>query len=304
MNWISGMQSAIDYMEEHLTEEIDYVEVAKQAYSSTYHFQRVFSSLCGYTLGEYIRNRRLTLAGIELSQEKSKVIDIAIKYGYESPDSFAKAFHKFHGITPSQARNEGIMLKSFSRLTLKFILEGGSVMNYRIEEKPAMILTGYKCRFSGNPAEREEQEAEFFASTRANQYMLKGISGDCNTLYAAISGFADDGYDFYIASKLDEFSTNHLDMILGEEDAKRFERIDVEGRLYLVCETERMQYPTMQIEDVRRKAVSEWIASSEYELAEAPEIAVYHWFYKYGDDEVNNSRYIELWLPITKKSVR
>ena len=301
MNWINGMQTAIDYIEEHLTEEIDYAEVAKQAYSSTYHFQRVFSALCGYTLGEYIRNRRLTLAGIELSQEKAKVIDVAIKYGYESPDSFAKAFHRFHGIIPSQARSEGVMLKSFSRLSLKFRLEGGSVMNYRIEEKPAMILTGYKRRFSGSPAEREEQEAELFVSTRANQYILKGISGDCDTQYAVMRGFSDEGYDFYIASKLDDFSTNHLDLVLGEEDAKRFEKIDLQGGLYLVCETERTQYPTMQIEELRKKAVSEWIASSEYDLAEAPEIAVYHWYYKCGDEKVNSSRYIELWLPISKR---
>ncbi len=301
MNWVIEMQQAIDYIETNLTEEIDYVEVAKQAYWSSYHFQRVFSALCGYTLGEYIRNRRLTLAGIELSREKAKVIDVAIKYGYENPDSFAKAFHRFHGITPSQARNEGVMLKSFSRLSLNFTLEGGSIMNYRIEEKPSMILTGYKRRFSGSPAERETQEAELFVSTRANQYILKGISRDCDTQYAVMSGFTDEGYDFYIASKLDEFATNHLDLELGEEDAKRFERIDLRGGLYLVCETERTQYPTMQIEELRKKAVSEWIASSDYELTEGPEIAVYHWFYKHGDENINSSRYIELWLPIAKK---
>ena len=170
MNWIIGMQSAIDYIEAHLTEDIDYIEVAKQAYSSSYHFQRVFSTICGYTLGEYIRNRRLTLAGIELSQEKAKVIDVAIKYGYESPDSFAKAFHKFHGIMPSRARSEGVILKSFSRLSLKFTLEGGSIMNYRIEEKPAMTLTGYKRRFSGR---------------RRNGVLLK--------LGSTVEGFETDG---------------------------------------------------------------------------------------------------------------
>lgn len=301
MNWIIGMQSAIDYIEAHLTEDIDYIEVAKQAYSSSYHFQRVFSALCGYTLGEYIRNRRLTLAGIELSQEKAKVIDVAIKYGYESPDSFAKAFHKFHGIIPSKARSEGVILKSFSRLSLKFTLEGGYVMNYRIEEKPAMTLTGYKRCFSGSLEERAAQEEDFFVSTRVNQYLLKGISRDCDTQYTVMNGFSDDGYDFYIASKLDDFSTEHLESILGEEDAKRFEKIDLHGGLYLVCETERTKYPTMEIEELRKKAVSEWIASSEYDLAEAPEIAVYHWFYKYGDEKTNNSRYIELWLPISKR---
>ena len=112
MEWINGMQRALAYIEEHLTEEIDYEEVAKQSFSSSFHFQRVFSILCGYTLGEYIRNRRLTLAGAELQSENAKVIDVALKYGYESPDSFAKAFQKFHGILPSQARSEKAMLKA------------------------------------------------------------------------------------------------------------------------------------------------------------------------------------------------
>ena len=148
MEWINGMQRALAYIEEHLTEEIDYEEVAKQSFSSSFHFQRVFSILCGYTLGEYIRNRRLTLAGAELQSENTKVIDVALKYGYESPDSFAKAFQKFHGILPSQARSEKAMLKAFTRLSIQVIMEGGTVMNYRIENKPEMVLTGYKRRFT------------------------------------------------------------------------------------------------------------------------------------------------------------
>jgi len=144
MDWIIGIQRAIDYIENNLTETIDYEEAAKKCYSSSYHFQRVFSILCGFTLGEYIRNRRLSLAGRELATTNAKVIDVAMKYGYESPDSFAKAFQKFHGILPSQARNNGSILKSFSRLVLKFSLEGGTTMNYRIETKPALTLLGYK----------------------------------------------------------------------------------------------------------------------------------------------------------------
>ena len=135
MDWISGIQNAINYVEEHLAEEIDYDAVARASLSSTHHFQRIFSILCGYTLGEYIRNRRLSLAGTELAEGTGKVIDIAAKYGYESPDSFCKAFQKFHGITPSQARSAGAVLKSFSRLFVKVSMEGGNVMNYSIEEK-------------------------------------------------------------------------------------------------------------------------------------------------------------------------
>lgn len=114
MGWIDGLQRAIDYIEDNLTEELDYAEIARQAYSSSFHFQRVFGILCGYTLGEYIRNRRLTLAGSELASSDGKVIDVAVKYGYDSPESFSRAFSRFHGITPSQARSRKAELKSFS----------------------------------------------------------------------------------------------------------------------------------------------------------------------------------------------
>lgn len=98
MNWIDGLQQAINYIEDNITEVLDTEEIAARSFSSPYHFQRVFSILCGYTLGEYIRNRRLSLAGAELQRGEIKVIDAAVKYGYESPDSFAKAFRKFHGV--------------------------------------------------------------------------------------------------------------------------------------------------------------------------------------------------------------
>ena len=158
MDWITGIQNAINYIEDHITEELDYERIAKESFSSSFHFQRVFSILCGYTLGEYIRNRRLTLAGADLANTREKVIDVACKYGYDNPESFAKAFQKFHGITPSQARGSGVMLKSFSRLSIKVSLEGGSIMNYRIEEKPAMLLTGYKRRFTGSPNDKQDQD--------------------------------------------------------------------------------------------------------------------------------------------------
>ena len=300
MDWTTGLQKSIDYIENHLLEKIDYDTVATQSFSSSYHFQRIFCILCGFTVGEYIRNRRLSLAGAELAAGDAKVIDIALKYGYESPDSFAKAFQKFHGILPSQARSNGSDLKSFSRLVLKFSLEGGNVMSYRVEKKPEMIFTGYKRRFTGTPAERMEQESDFYVSTRVNQYILKGLSHDCDTGYNIMSGFDDEGYDFYIASILDEWSTDNLDKELGAEEAKRFEKIVVPEGMYLICETEKTKYPTMLFEDLRRKMVSEWLPSSGYELADAPEISVYHWFHKRGDEEVNNSRYIELWIPIAK----
>ena len=139
MNWITGIQRALDYTEEHLTEEIDYKEVAKQACSSTFHFQRMFSMLCGFSIGDYIRMRRLTLAAGELMQTKEKIINIALKYGYDTSESFSRAFVRFHGITPTDARRGG-NIKSFSRLSVKLILSGGIMMDYRIEERESFPI--------------------------------------------------------------------------------------------------------------------------------------------------------------------
>lgn len=298
MDWITGMQKALDYIEDNITQELDYEEIAKISFSSRYHFQRVFSILSGYTLGEYIRNRRLTLAGKDLAGNKIKVIDAAVKYGYNSPDSFTKAFIKFHGITPSAAREPGSNLKSFARLSIKIFLKGGNIMDYRIEKKAKMVLTGYKRHFSGTPAERFEQEGNFYITTRVNQYILHGLAHDSDTSYNIMTEFNDDGYDFYIASKLDEWTTNNLDKELGsEEEAKRFEKITIPTQTYLICETERSKCPTTLFTDLRRKIVTEWIPSSDYILAEAPEVSVIHWFLKPD----NENRYIELWIPVEKK---
>lgn len=129
MDWTTGIQKAIDYVEEHLTEPIEYEEAAKRACSSSFHFQRVFSIICGFTLGDYIRFRRLSLAGRELAEKNRKVIDVALKYGYDTPESFTRAFTRFHGASPTQIKN-GAAVKSFSRLSVKLSLQGGTTMDY------------------------------------------------------------------------------------------------------------------------------------------------------------------------------
>lgn len=137
MNYTQGLQNAIDYIEEHLTDDLDIEEIAAQSGLSAFYFQRIFNILCDYPLGEYIRNRRLTLAGNELSGTDEKVIDIALKYGYDTPESFSRAFSRFHGITPSQAKKNSSPLKSFSRLSVEIHLKGGNIMDYKIVKKDA-----------------------------------------------------------------------------------------------------------------------------------------------------------------------
>lgn len=162
MDWITGIQRAVDYVEAHLTEPIDYEEAAKNACSSSFHFQRIFSILCGFTLGEYIRSRRLTLAGNELASSGVRVIDAALKYGYDSPESFSRAFTRFHGITPSQAKQAGAVLKSFSPLSVKLILDGGNTMNYRIETKGAFPMICKKRRVSSKAELTPEEISRFW----------------------------------------------------------------------------------------------------------------------------------------------
>ncbi len=304
MDWITGMQRAIDYIEEHITEKLDYEEIAKQSFSSSYHFQRVFSILCGYTLGEYIRNRRLSLAGNELAADKAKVIDVALKYGYESPDSFTKAFQRFHGIAPSAARESGVVLRSFTKLTVRVILAGAdSGMSCRIEEKPEMILTGYKQRFSGVPygEQRMEQEEKMYVTTRAKQWILCGASRNRELSYCVVKNIGDDGYDFYIANHLIAGARKNLynPDVTGIDfmDKMKFEDIIIPKQVYAVFETKRSKSPMGEYADIREHVVAEWLPGSGYQLADAAEIVVSHWKPAAG----KNYRFVEVWMPIEKK---
>ena len=303
MDWITGIQHAINHIEDNLTGELDYEVIAGKSFSSSSHFQRIFSILCGYTLGEYIRNRRLTLAGAELASSEVKVIDVALKYGYDSPDSFAKAFQKFHGLLPSQARGNGNMLKSFSRLSIKISLEGGTMMNYRIETKPEMTLFGYRRHFEGAPFgdARYGQERDLFTTTRAHQWMLKGMANDKLSDYCVLTNMTDEGYDFYIAVTADRYEQENLynPSVTGIDFMDRFgfETISIPAGTYAIFETEKQKMPIPEYFNLRKRIVSEWLVSSEYELTDAPEIAVYHWGIVGGYTE----RTIEIWMPITKK---
>ena len=148
MDWVEGMRRAICHMEENMTGELSIEGAARVAGFSVFAFQRAFSMLCGFTAGEYIRRRRLALAGSELLSTDRRIIDIALRYGYDSPDSFTKAFTRFHGVTPTAVRREGAMLKSFAPLKIIFTLEGASMMEYRIVEKEAFTVMGVSRKIS------------------------------------------------------------------------------------------------------------------------------------------------------------
>lgn len=155
LNWIDGLQKALAYIESHLTDDLQTEDVARQACVSPFHFQRLFGAVCGVTLGEYIRNRRLAMAGEELSRGGSKVIDVALKYGYDSPDSFARAFSRFHGITPSAAKESGASLRAFSPLRITLTTEGGNTMEYKIVQKQPFTLMGVARMFNNETSYQE-----------------------------------------------------------------------------------------------------------------------------------------------------
>ena len=146
MDLLSRMNSAMAYIEENLTNDIDYSEVAKIAYCSEYHFKRMFSFLSGVGLSEYIRRRRLTLAALDLKDKSMRIIDVAVKYGYDSADSFSRAFQSMHGILPSEARSSNIQLKAYPKMTFQLSIRGGCEMNYRIVEKGPFKIVGFKRR--------------------------------------------------------------------------------------------------------------------------------------------------------------
>ena len=155
MGWIESIGDAIGYMEEHLTEELDIDMIAGRAYLSPFYFQKGFSMLCGFTVGEYIRQRRLTLAGSELVFSNERIIDIAMKYGYDSPDSFTKAFTRFHGVTPSAARKDGATLKTFAPLVIELSLKGGFIMDYKVMEKDSFTILGASRMFQYDTSKAE-----------------------------------------------------------------------------------------------------------------------------------------------------
>ena len=303
MDWIQRIENAIDYIEENITEKINYEEVAKRAYSSSFHFQKVFSIMSGFTLGEYIRRRKLTLAGSDLLTKKMKVIDVAFKYGYETSESFSRAFYKFHGIMPSQVK-EGCSLKSFSRLSIKPNLIGGSEMTYKIEEKNEIILVGYKKRFTGVPygEERVKQEKDFLSSTRAKQWLLIGASCNYSTDYMVVTNIDDDGYDFYVAYELDEWTRKGLfnPNVTGVDFMEKmgFETIVIPKQTYVVFETEKKKRPIIDYTEIRKKIVTEWLPSTDFIFTNAPEVVAMHWR---PNGEWAKERYIEICLPIEKK---
>jgi AraC family transcriptional regulator len=280
MDTLENMKQAIDYIENNLDCEIEYARIAHIALCSQYHFQRMFGFLIGVPLSEYIRRRRLTLAAFDLQNGHEKIIDIALKYGYNSPDSFSRAFIAMHGITPSKAREKGISLKAYPRITFSLSLKGVVVMNYRIEQKDSFTVVGIKQRFS-NVEGLGENIGKMWRETPAETIGQIGGLGD--GIVGVYSGMYDDNTtDYYIAA------------ITEKDCPKTMIKLQIPTLTWAIFEITGPMPTAMA--DIWGRIFSEWFPTSGYEHAEAPEL---EW---YSTGDMSSSDYkSEIWIPVTKK---
>ncbi len=292
MYWISGLQKAIDYVEDHITEKIDYEAVAKEACSSAFHFQRVFGIMCGITLGEYIRRRRLTLAAQEIMDTNIKIIDIAFKYGYDSPESFTRAFSKFHGVTPSEVRC-GATITAFSRLSVKLILSGGNLMNYRIEKKEAFKVI---CK-----RKQVEKPGSDVAATDIREFWAEcGKDGSLNKIMQYMPQNSSFGGLLGICFT-NSMSDNHLPYGIGfeyeghENVDSELEIIEVPAFTFAVF-TCKGKLPEAFIETYK-KICSEFFPQNEkYEYAHGVELEVY------PSEKIDDPDYTcEIWIAVNER---
>ncbi len=191
MDWQSGMNEAIKYIEDNLDKSIDYEITARFICCSVGEFQRIFSILTGVSLSEYIRRRRLTLAACDLQNSNEKVIDIAFKYGYDSHASFTRAFRKLHNTSPSLARKEGVILRTYPRISFNFMVQGIKEIDYKIEEKDSTTFIGINKKMSTKNKEhfhsiwlfwREFEETRMYDILRkySDEELVYAVSTYCN----------------------------------------------------------------------------------------------------------------------------
>jgi AraC family transcriptional regulator len=284
------MNKALVYIEEHLTENIDYSEASKIAFCSEYHFKRMFSFLSGIGLSEYVRRRRLTLAAFDLKDANMRIIDIAVKYGYDSADSFSRAFHAMHGILPSKARSENMQLKAFPQMTFQLSINGGFEMKYRIVEKGPFKLVGFKKRvpiiFAGvNPEIAKMTE---FLTPEVVGALKELSNSEPSGIVSASTNFSEGRMEE--KGELDHY----IGVATSSAETADFDVLEVEAGTWAVFESVGPFPETLQ--NVWGRIYSEWFPSSGYEAVEGPEI-----LWNESPDTGNPKYRSEIWIPVKKK---
>ncbi len=284
MDWIKIIENALRYIEENLSGELMVDRIAEKVNISPFYFQKGFSMLCGYSVGEYIRMRRLSVAGSELVTSDNKVIDLALKYGYDSPDSFTKAFTRFHGSTPTDVRRKGALLKSFAPLHIKIILDGGNTMEYRVEEKPAFRVMGVSKIFSYETANADIPQYWDEIHVQAAVKPVEGMYGICFD-----EEMGGNRFRYMIADDLEE----------GEAEEKNLETYEVPRHTWAIFPC-RGAMP-LSIQEVNRRIFSEWLPAGNYEIAEGYNIEYYSDSAEFKDGTQDPDYYAEVWIPVRER---
>lgn len=285
MEWADAIQNAISYIEENLTENITADDVADHVFMSSFYFQKGFSMLCGYSVMEYIRNRRLALAGSKLVTTDSRIIDVAMEFGYDSPDSFTKAFTRFHGVSPSIVRKGDVMIKTFAPLKLEISLKGGYLMNYKIEKKESFTVIGTSRVFSHETCKKDIPEFWNEHYANGNGKYICGMFGV--NIDPEMGG---NSFEYLIADIYDP----------TVELPKEFVTRTIPEFTWAIFSCDGPVPDALQ--DVNQKIFSEWLpALKDYEFAAGYCIEMYDDPTKYPKGSDDENYHSEIWIPVKKK---
>ena len=285
MEWMAIIGNSIQYMEDHITENITAEDVAKAVGVSSFYFQKGFSMLCGYTVSEYIRNRRLALAGNDLLATDEKVIDIALKYGYDSPDSFTRAFTRFHGVTPTSVRKDEVLLKSFAPLKIRISLEGGYLMDYKIVKKEAFTVLANARTF---PYEGAKESIPLFWQEHFQSGMGAVICG-CYGINIDLE-MGQENFEYLIADPYDSQKEVPAGLVTRTIPAFDWAVFPCRGPMPIA------------LQEVNTKIYTEWLpALREYAFAAGYCVEYYDDPTKYEKGTLDENYYCEIWIPVKKK---
>lgn len=274
---IDYLNEAIDYIEEHLTEELNDEEIAAIARCPLYYFQKLFLYVANIPLNEYIRLRRLSLAAVELQKSNAKVIDIALKYGYRSPTAFNRAFKQFHGIAPSSIKKGNTSFNSYPPIHFSLSVQGGEKLSFRIEKKASFSILGISMPLNKDLEKNFKNVPNMWdkalAEGRLSELLLmndihpKGLLGA--TLHHT------DEWKYFIA-----VASSKLDL--------NYEKYPVPACLWAVFSG---RGTNLSLQDLERRVILDWLPTSGYTCADVPDIELYI------KADPNDSIY-EYWLPI------
>lgn len=286
MDWVARLNDAVNYIEENLEKKISYDKAAKIACCSVFHFHRMFSYIADIPLSEYIRRRRITMAAFDLQCGSEKVIDIALKYGYDSPTSFNRAFQNVHGISPTAARAKGVALKAFPSISFKITIKGDAEMNYKIVSKDSFKIVGVKEHFAMGIEESFAEVPNFWQKTIENGVVpsiISLIDGEPSGLLGVSTCMNGKDFDYYIAAATNKQPPDGMaEYIVPKCTWAVFECVGAMPK---------------SIQELQKRIVSEWLPTSGYEYANAPDIEVYF----DGNQQADDYK-CEVWLPIIKKA--